>query len=69
MFSWLFIAESALLLLPLILMHLNNNRSPKMLFVCAVFILIGAAMWRMNYSLVAYNQAMVTTISQQQANC
>lgn len=33
----------------------NNRRSPRMLFVCALFMLVGAAMWRMNYSLVAYN--------------
>ncbi|HFI1069234.1 TPA: Ni/Fe-hydrogenase cytochrome b subunit [Proteus mirabilis] len=56
MFSWLFLAESALLFIPLVLMHLKNNRrSPIMLFVCALFMLVGAAMWRMNYSLVAYN--------------
>lgn len=55
-YSWLFIIESALLFIPIVLLHIKNNRrDPKALFIAALFMLFGAAMWRLNYSLVAFN--------------
>lgn len=55
-YSWLFIAEIALLLVPLIMMHSNTCRkSPRLLFTIALSTMFGAALWRMNYSLIAFD--------------
>lgn len=55
-YSWLFIVEIALFILPLIVLHSRALRqSSRVLFLCALSVLLGAAMWRVDYSLIAFN--------------
>lgn len=55
-YSWLFITELALFILPLLILHSATlRRSPRALFLCALSVLLGAAMWRIDYSLIAFD--------------
>ncbi|WP_194206903.1 Ni/Fe-hydrogenase cytochrome b subunit [Superficieibacter sp. 1612_C1] len=55
-YAWLFIIELALFILPLLILHSGKlRRSPRALFLCALSVLLGAAMWRIDYSLVAFD--------------
>lgn len=54
-YSWLFITEIVLLALPLVMLQSTLRHSARGLFVSAVCLLLGAALWRMNYSLIAYD--------------
>lgn len=55
-YSWLFIVEITLFILPLIVLHSSTLRqSPRGLFLCALSVLLGAALWRIDYSLIAFN--------------
>ncbi|BDH46732.1 Ni/Fe-hydrogenase cytochrome b subunit [Salmonella enterica subsp. enterica serovar Choleraesuis] len=55
-YSVLFGTELLLMVVPLVLLHVKRTgNSPRALFVAAVLMLLGAALWRMDYSLVAYN--------------
>src|SRR5690606_36056278 len=54
-YSWLFIAEIVLLALPLVMLQSAMRHSARGLFISAMCLLLGAALWRMDYSLIAYN--------------
>lgn len=55
-YTWLFVAETGLLVISLVmLLSKRVRRSPAGLFSAAVCLLLGAAMWRMNYSLLAFD--------------
>lgn len=54
-YAWLFIAEIVLLALPLVMLQSAMRHSARGLFISAVCLLLGAALWRMNYSLIAYD--------------
>lgn len=55
-YAWLFMVEITLFIIPLFVLHLRPLRqSPRGLFLCALSVLLGAAMWRIDYSLIAFN--------------
>lgn len=47
----------------------GEKSDSRWLFISALSMLLGAALWRMNYSLNMYNPAMVINISHQRKNC
>ncbi|MGQ0286612.1 Ni/Fe-hydrogenase cytochrome b subunit [Pasteurellaceae bacterium 22721_9_1] len=54
--AWMFWAEIWLMTLPLLTLFLGEKRSDsRWLFISALSMLLGAALWRMNYSLIMYN--------------
>lgn len=54
LYSWLFIAELALIALPVMFIKRIKNNAPAM-FTAATALLIGAAMYRIDLAVVAYN--------------
>lgn len=55
-YSILFWTEIMLMLLPLLIFHWEKTRNDsRLLFISAVSMLIGAALWRIDYSLIAFN--------------
>lgn len=55
-YSIMFWIETALFLLPLLIFRISSFRNDsRWLYISGISMLIGAAMWRMNYSLVAFN--------------
>ncbi|WP_192457519.1 Ni/Fe-hydrogenase cytochrome b subunit [Musicola keenii] len=51
-----FWCEAFLMVFPLVLLHLpNGRRDARCLFLAAVSMLLGAALWRLSYSLLAFN--------------
>ncbi|HBO39352.1 MAG TPA: Ni/Fe-hydrogenase cytochrome b subunit, partial [Pasteurellaceae bacterium] len=54
--AWMFWLEVWLMTLPLLTLFLGEKRSDgRWLFISALSMLIGAGLWRMNYSLIMYN--------------
>ncbi len=54
--AWMFWLEVWLMMLPLLTLFLGEKRSDgRWLFVSALSMLLGAALWRMNYSLIMYD--------------
>ncbi|WP_413734025.1 Ni/Fe-hydrogenase cytochrome b subunit [Sodalis sp. RH21] len=55
-FALSFWAETALMALPLLIFNLRRSRrDARLLFIGALCMILGAAFWRMNYSLLAFN--------------
>lgn len=55
-FALSFWAEMALMLFPLVIFRWKRNRKdPRLLFLGALSMVCGAAFWRLNYALLAYN--------------
>ena len=54
--AWMFWMEVWLMVLPLLTLFLGEKKSDsRWLFISALSMLLGAALWRMNYSLIMYN--------------
>lgn len=54
--AWMFWAEVWLMTLPLLTLFLGEKRSDgRWLFISALSMLLGAALWRMDYSLIMYD--------------
>ncbi|WP_308569668.1 Ni/Fe-hydrogenase cytochrome b subunit [uncultured Haemophilus sp.] len=54
--AWMFWMEIWLMVLPLLTLFLGEKRSDaRWLFISALSMLLGAALWRMNYSLIMYD--------------
>jgi len=54
--AWMFWAEVWLMTLPLLALFLGERRNDgRWLFISALSMLLGAALWRMNYSLIMYD--------------
>ncbi|TCP94705.1 [NiFe]-hydrogenase II apocytochrome b subunit [Cricetibacter osteomyelitidis] len=54
--AWMFWMEIWLMVLPLLTLFLGEKKSDgRWLFVSALSMLLGAALWRMNYSLIMYD--------------
>lgn len=55
-YSMLFWSEIALMIFPLLVFHWDRSRrDSRMLFLGALSMLLGAALWRLDYSLIAFN--------------
>ena len=55
-FSIMFWCEAALMLFPLVIFRLRRTRQDsRLLFIGALSMLFGAALWRLSYSLMAFN--------------
>lgn len=55
-FSIMFWSEIALMIFPLLVFHWDKSRrDSRMLFLGALSMLLGAALWRLDYSLLAFN--------------
>ncbi len=68
-YAMMFWIETALMVFPLVIFRMPSLRNDsRWLYASGLSMLIGAAMWRMSYSLVASNPGADTTTSQQQKN-
>ena len=55
-YALLFWAEIALMIFPLLVFHWDTTRNDsRLLFLGALSMLLGSALWRLNYSLIAFN--------------
>lgn len=55
-YTWLFLVETGLLVVSLaLLLNKRMRNNPAGLFISAVSLLLGAAMWRLDYSLIAFD--------------